>query len=144
MELETQFHAVAEWRDFRKTSRVRLMDLVMVKLFEWMETKGYTFRPTLSIKLISFFGRLSGKLPNVIKNFLTFIIPKVPSNMTGQTIGAISMLHKTAEPLYRQLQAMENRSIKETGRPLHPIAAFNHLDEVENKARGKIGFLRST
>ncbi|MGI9425104.1 MAG: YiiX/YebB-like N1pC/P60 family cysteine hydrolase [Hyphomicrobiaceae bacterium] len=143
MELETQFHAVAEWRDYRKTSRLRLMDLVMVKLFEWMETKNYTFRPTLSIRLISLFGRLSGKLPNAIKNFLTFIIPKVPSNMTGQTIGAIAMLHKTAEPLYRELQAMENETIKDAGRPLHPLAVFKHLDEVESKARGRIGFLRA-
>ena len=144
MELETQFHAVAEWRDYRRTSRVRLMDLVMVKLFEWMETKNYTFRPSLSIKLISYFGWLSGRLPNPVKNFLTFVIPKVPSNMTGRTIGAIAMLHKTAEPLYRELQDMENKSIADSGRPLHPIAVFRHLDEVESRAGGRIGFLRSS
>ena len=142
MELEAQFQAVAEWRDFRKTSAMRLMDLVMVKLFEWMEQKGYVFRPSLSIRLIALFGKLSGYLPNSIKNFLSFALPKVPTNMTSSTIGAIAMLHKTAEPIYQELRAMERKAIAETGRPLHPRDVYTHLDQLELNAGGKIGFLR--
>jgi len=141
MELETQFHAVAEWRDYRKTSRIRLMDMVMVKLFEWM-SRGYVFRPGLSIKLIGFFGKLTGYLPNFIKDFLTFVLPKVPSNMQARTIEAIAMLHKTAEPLFQRLHKLELKSIAETGRPLHPRDIYAHLDEWERQARGKIGYLR--
>ncbi len=141
MELETQFDAIAEWRDFRKTSRMRLMDMVMVKLFEWMEQRGYQFKPGFSIGLISFFGKLSGYLPNFLKDFLSFAIPKVPSNMTGRTIGAIAMLHSTAEPLYQELQKMENASIKAHDRPLHPFQIYEYLDEVERKSNGKIGYL---
>ena len=141
MELETQFDAIAEWRDYRKTSRMRLMDMVMVKLFDWMELHGYVFKPGLSIRLISFFGKLSGYLPNFLKDFLSFAIPKVPSNMTGRTIGAIAMLHSTAEPLYQELQKMENASIKAHNRPLHPFQIYEHLDEVERKSNGKIGYL---
>ncbi|MEM8972605.1 MAG: YiiX/YebB-like N1pC/P60 family cysteine hydrolase [Pseudomonadota bacterium] len=141
MELETQFDAIAEWRDYRKTSRMRLMDMVMVKMFEWMEHHGYEFRPGIGIRLISFFGKLSGYLPNFLKDFLSFAIPKVPSNMEGKTIGAIAMLHSTAEPLYQELQKMENQSIKAHDRPLHPFQIYEHLDEVERKAKGKIGYL---
>ena len=142
MELETQFHAVAEWRDYRKTSTLRLMDMVMVKLFEWMEQKNYIFRPTFMIRLIGFFGKLTGHLPNAIKDFLTFVVPKVPSNMTKSTIEAIAMLHKTAEPLFQELNTLERQSISTTGRPLHPRDIYAHLDQVELKAGGKIGYLR--
>lgn len=141
MELETQFDAVAEWRDYRKTSKMRLMDLVMVKLFEWMEQKNYVFKPTFKIQMIGFFGKLSGYLPNAIKDFLSFVLPKVPSNMTAKTIAAIAMLHKTAEPLFRELEAMERQSIQDTGRPLHPRDIYAHLDQVEIHAGSKVGYL---
>ena len=142
MELETQFYAIAEWRDYRKTSRMRLMDMVMVKLFEWMEHHGYVFRPGFGIRLISFVGKLSCYLPNFLTDFLSFAIPKVPSNMGGKTIGAIAMLHSTAEPLYQELQKMENTSIKKHNRHLHPFQINEYLDEVERKANGKIGYLK--
>ena len=142
MELETQFHAIAEWRDYRKTSAMRLMDMVMVKLFEWMEQKSYVFKPTFMIQLIGFFGKLTGHLPNGLKDFLTFVLPKVPSNMTKSTIEAIAMLHKTAEPLYQELNKLERQSIAATGRPLHPRDIYAHLDQVELNAGGKIGYLK--
>ena len=102
---------------------------------------GTLFKPGVGIRLISFFGKLSGYLPNFLKDFLSFAIPKVPSNMTGRTIGAIAMLHSTAEPLYQELQKMENASIKTHNRPLHPYQIYEHLDEVERKSNGKIGYL---
>ena len=142
MELETQFYSVAEWRDYRKTSTVRLMDMVMVKLFEWMEQKNYVFKPTFMIRMIGFFGKLTGYLPNAIKDFLTFVLPKVPSNMTKSTIEAIAMLHKTADPIFKELNKMERQSISSTGRPLHPRDIYAHLDQVEQKAGGKIGYLK--
>ncbi|MEZ5855037.1 MAG: YiiX/YebB-like N1pC/P60 family cysteine hydrolase [Hyphomicrobiaceae bacterium] len=49
MELEPQFDVVAEWRDYRITSELRLKDMIMTKLFEWMELHDYRFRPTLRI-----------------------------------------------------------------------------------------------
>lgn len=140
MELETQFVPVAEWRDFRKTSRVRLMDLVMVKLFEWME-RGYVFKPTAYIRLIGVGGKASGYLPNTFKNALAALIPKVPSNMAVSTIEAIAMLHSTAEPLYQKLHRLELQTIKETGRPLHPRDVYDYLDAFERDAKGKIGYL---
>lgn len=142
MELETQFYAVAEWRDYRKTSPLRLMDMVMVKLFEWMEQKSYVFKPTLMIRLIGLLGKMTGYLPNTLKDFLTFVLPKVPSNMTKSTIEAIAMLHKTAEPLFQELNKLERQSISSTGRPLHPRDIYTHLDRVELNSGGKIGYLK--
>ncbi|MEO1609579.1 MAG: YiiX/YebB-like N1pC/P60 family cysteine hydrolase [Pseudomonadota bacterium] len=143
MELETQFTMVAEWRDFRKTSRVRLMDLVMVKLFEWMD-RGYVFKPTFSIRMLSSAAKASGYLPNILKNMLAFAVPKIPSNMSMNAIEAIAMLHETAEPIYQALHAAELKAIKETGRPMHPRDVYAYLDAFEKEAGGQIGYLRKT
>ncbi|MGI9524884.1 MAG: YiiX/YebB-like N1pC/P60 family cysteine hydrolase [Hyphomicrobiaceae bacterium] len=142
MELETQFDAIAEWRDYRKTSDMRLMDLVMVKLFEWMEQKNYVFRPTAFIQALSHVGALTRQFPDGLKEWLTFAVPKIPPNMSVQTIAAIAMLHRTADPLYRQLRTMERKSIAESGRPLHPLDVYAHLDQVELNGSGQIGYLK--
>lgn len=144
MELESEFQAVAEWRDYRKTSLVRLQDLVMVKLFEWMEQHGYVFRETPGIWILSVLGRASSHLPNVVKSALSFAFPKVPLNMKRETIAAIAMLHNTAQPLLEELKELEKASVKATGRPLHPRDVYAHLDGVEQKAQGRIGYLRKS
>lgn len=142
MELEPQFMAVAEWRDFRKTGLIRLQDMVMVKLFEWLETGGYRFRETTAIRIISALGKLSGYLPNIVKRLLSVVAPKVPSNMRRKSIAAIAMLHKTAQPLLEELLEMERARTRETRRPLHPKEIYAHLDAVEQRSGGRIGYLR--
>ena len=36
--------AIAEWRDFERTSHLRLQDFIMVKIFEWMEETGLSLQ----------------------------------------------------------------------------------------------------
>ena len=47
LELEPGFEIIAEWQDYRVTSNLRLKDIVMDKMFEWMEEDGYKFHETL-------------------------------------------------------------------------------------------------
>ena len=44
IELEPDFDLVAEWQDYRVTSRLRLQDLLMDKLFLWMDEYDYRFQ----------------------------------------------------------------------------------------------------
>ena len=144
MELEHDFHAIAEWRDFERTSDVRLQDFVMVKLFEWMEQDGYVFREDFSIHLLSIIGKTSGYLPDLIKTAVSSIIPKVPRNMSRRTISTIAMLHKTAQPLFEDLRKLERKSIRERGHPLHPREMLTRLEELRQKSPGRVGYLRTS
>lgn len=141
IELEPDFDLVAEWQDYRVTSRLRLQDLLMDKLFSWMDEHGYRFREDLPIRLIGIFGQLSGRLSNRAKNLIAAVVPKVPPNMQASTIKAVAMLHKTAEPLLADLQAMERRSIDRTGRPLHAREVYAYLEQCREAANGHIGYL---
>lgn len=144
MELEADFLAVAEWRDYRKTGLIRLQDMAMAKIFEWMEQRGYQFKETPGIWFVSVLGKASGYLPEFVKRILSSTVPKVPSNMKRSTISVIAMLHKTAQPLLETLQELERAETQKTGRPLHPKAIYARLDEIEAKSGGRIGYLRKT
>ncbi|MGH1417817.1 MAG: YiiX/YebB-like N1pC/P60 family cysteine hydrolase [Hyphomicrobiaceae bacterium] len=142
MELEPEFDLIAEWRDYRLTSRLRLQDVTMAKFFEWMDTRDYTFRETLVIRLVSWFGRLSGQLSETAKSLIEDVVPRVPRNMKRRTIAAVAMLHKTADPVVKALEELEDQHIRETGLPMPPQMIRHHLEEMRKETNGHIGYLR--
>ncbi len=141
IELEPAFDLVAEWQDYRVTSRLRLQDLLMDRLFLWMDEHGYRFREDMPIKLIGYLGELSGQLSSRAKDLIADVIPKVPPNMQRATIQAVAMLHRTAEPLLAELLALERRSIDRTGRPLHAREVYEFLEAKRQASHGRIGYL---
>lgn len=143
LELEPDLRLIAEWQDYRVTSSMRLQDLIMVKLFEWMEVYGYKFEETFMVGLISRLGRASSRLSKGVKQMLADVIPIVPPNMPRKTIATIVMLHKTAEPLLETLMQIEDETIRATGRPLHPREVLAWLEEVRLASGGRIGYLTS-
>lgn len=141
VELEPDFDIVAEWRDYRLTSDLRLQDVLMDKLFEWMDVHGYRFSETLAIRLIGFFGKLASYLSEEAKEMLADVVPKIPRHMKRRTIGTIAMLHKTAEPLFEELKAEEARRIAESGHQLHPREVREFLERRRQELGGEIGYL---
>ncbi len=141
IELEPDFDVVAEWQDYRVTSRLRLQDLLMDKLFWWMDEYGYKFHEDLAIRLVGFLGRGSSGLSDGTKQLIAEVFPKVPPNMSRSAIQAVAMLHKTAEPLLERLQAFERQSIEQHGRPMHAREVFDHLEAMRQEGKGRIGYL---
>jgi hypothetical protein len=143
LELEPDFDIVAEWRDFRVTSELRLKDMIMVKLFEWMELRSYRFHPSLLVELIGLFGTLSARMPPGVQKLTSRLAGKVPPNMSGSAVGAVAMLHWTAEELYRELRREEDESIRASGRQLHPRLVLSRLEQMREKRGRHIGYLIS-
>lgn len=141
LELEPEFDVVAEWRDARVTSDLRLKDIVMDKLFEWMERDGYKFEESIKVRLISLLGRLSSYLSDDIKRMIDDVIPVVPINMKRSAIGAIAMLHETAEPIFQKLRALEQERTELSGLPLHPREVRQVLERMRETSGCSIGYL---
>lgn len=140
IDLEPAFDLVAEWQDYRVTSDLRLQDMVMTKLLEWMEARALYFHDSPRVQLISLFGRLSSRMPGLTKHIARGL-PKVPANMSRRAIATVAMLHKTAEPLYRRLQKLEEASIARTGRGLHPREVLEALEAMREAAGDRVGYL---
>jgi hypothetical protein len=141
IELEPAFDLVAEWQDYRVTSRLRLQDLLMDRLFLWMDEYDYRFRADFPIRLIGLFGKVAGRLSDRAKNLIADVVPKVPPNMSRSAIQAIAMLHKTSEPLLAELMALERRSIDRAARPLHAREVYAFLEERRQASGGRVGYL---
>ena len=142
MDLEPDFDLVAEWQDYRVTSDLRLQDFVMDKFFEWMDAHNYHFHESTPIRLISWFGRFAASLSESIKDMIKSVIPKVPIHMRRKAIAAVAMLHKTAEPVYHELQRLEREHIARTGHAMHGREIFEHLERIRAAAGNEIGYLR--
>lgn len=141
MELEPGFDVVAEWQDYRVTSDLRHQDMVMDKLFEWMDTHKLKFRETFLIHVIALLGRFSTYLSKNIKSMVADSLPEVPPHMPRRTIATIVMLHKTAEPIMEDLRKVEAERNALFGYPLHPREALEHLEGYRVKHANEIGYL---
>lgn len=141
-ELEPAFDIVAEWRDYRVTSNLRMQDLLMSKLFDWMDEHGYRFREDIRMSILALIGRLTSLAPDIAKRLIVRAgFPKVPSNMRTRTIATIGMLHDTAEPILQRLIALETDRIRTSGRPLHPREVQAELERFRAAQGGRIGYL---
>lgn len=141
MDMDKDFDLVCEWQDYRETSHIRLQDFAMDKLFEWMDTYNYRFEETMIIRIASLLGRLSSYFSETAQEILSSVAPKVPPNMRRRTIAAVAMLHRTAEPLARELQTLERNCITRFGRPMHGQEIFEHLEDIRRRQGDRIGYL---
>lgn len=143
LEIEPAFDLIAEWQDYRTTAQVRHQDMIMSKLFEWMEVHGYQFREDWSIRLIAWLGRFSTKLSRRVQDLVAGLFARIPPHMPKRTIATIVMLQKTAQPLLEEIQHMERVRVNTEGRPLHPREVLDYLEDVRRKGRGQVGYLQA-
>jgi Orthopoxvirus protein of unknown function (DUF830). len=141
IDLEPEFDLVAEWQDYRRTSRLRLQDLLMDKIFEWMERDGWKFQETPMVRIVSWLGKAASYLSNDAKALLHDVFPRIPPNMSRRTVAVIAMLHKTGEELMVRLKAVEDDTIRMHGRPAHPREVYAYLEAVRERSDGRIGYL---
>lgn len=141
IDMESGFDLVAEWQDYRETANIRLQDFTMDKLFEWMERYNYRFEETSAIKLVSLLGRFSSHFSEGAKQTLSSVFPRVPSNMPRKTVAVVAMLHKTAEPIYHELQRQNQQIVMETGVPMHGLDIFSALEAIRERCGNRIGYL---
>lgn len=141
LEIEPAFDLVAEWQDYRYTAQVRHQDMIMTKLFEWMEVHGYRFREDFSIRLIAWLGRFSTKLSKRVQDLVADMFARIPPHMPRRTIATIVMLQKTAQPLLDEIQHQERVRIAAEGKPLHPREVFDYLEDLRRRNCGQVGYL---
>lgn len=141
IDMESSFDLVAEWQDYRETANIRLQDFTMDKIFEWMERYNYRFEETPAIKLVALLGRFSSHFSEGAKQTLSSVFPRVPSNMPRKTVAVVAMLHKTAEPIYLELQRQNQQQVIETGVPMHGLDIFAALEAIRERCGNRIGYL---
>jgi len=142
LELEPDFDIVAEWQDYRTTADLRLQDMAMDKIFEWMDNDNFCFRETFLIRLISMFGRTATYMSETIQDIVFQVIPKIPPNMSRRAVAAVAMLHETGQELLIPLRKHDESTTRTTGLPMHFSEIMKMLDEIHAESPDEIGYLR--
>ncbi len=141
IDMEPGFDLVAEWQDYRETANIRLQDFTMDKIFDWMDRYNYHFEETAAIRLVSVLGRFASYFSDSAKDMLSSAFPRVPRNMPRKTVAVVAMLHKTAEPIYHELQQLNQASVAETGLPMHGLEILAALEKIREREGNRIGYL---
>lgn len=125
IEFDSRFELVAEWRNPARMRDTRSKDLILTKLFEWMETKDYQFRPPGKIKRKAWFSWMLRRTPLVglaLKN-------KFPKYMTKDQLRLFLLLDEVAEVLDARIASIQ----ADVERPLTPKEIFSVLEQFREE-----------
>lgn len=139
IETESRFDLVAEWRDFRATRDMRHKDMVLTKIFQWMERDGMVFDEDVKIHAMAAAAKGGSQVP-FIANIMSKVGAKIPDYMTKDIIATMLMLEFTANPLVETIAALDDNHLLAYGVPMHPKDLLDALEDIR-AGRNSVGYL---
>ena len=121
IQFDPDFELVTEWRNPSKMKDSRLKDMILTKMFDWMENKNYQLDATFSMGIGAKASWLLRRTP-FIKSYLK---EKFPTNMTTAQLKLFIVLDKVGESLKKKI----SEKMKEKKRPMSPVEMFQVLDD---------------
>jgi hypothetical protein len=121
IQFDPDFEMVAEWRNPNKMSDSRVKDMILTKMFDWMENLNYKLDPKFNTSVMSRASWLLRRTP-LIKEFFK---DKFPINMSSAQLRLFIVLDKVGDTLKAKIEANQ----KLMKRPMAPIEMFKLLDK---------------
>lgn len=125
IEFDSRFELVAEWRNPARMRDTRTKDLVLTKLFEWMEEEGYKFHPPGKVKRKAWFSWVLRRTPVIA----LALRGKFPKYMTRDQLRLFLLLDEVAIVLQDRVDRVQ----EEYGKPMTPIEIYKVLDDFKEE-----------
>ncbi len=125
IQFDHRFDIIAEWRNPTKIDDLRTKDMVLSKIFHWMERENYILDEKLGHKILAVTAKGFRNIPilgGVVKNLY-------PKSIKLSTIRAFLVMDTVAKVNYKYVLKKE----KEKGAPLSFIELFRILEEFKNE-----------
>ncbi len=135
MELDTRFQAVAEFRDFSKTSTARLYDTIMDKVYEWLD-EGGSFKKNRMLEIISRVGHNLSKIGFLKKLAWKMGLPIAP-HVGPKVLEAVIALRLIRGPLLKELQPIIDIYVSKYGVVPPPRIISSWLDDIRLRNTNK-------
>ena len=129
IEFDSRFDLVAEWRNPAKMRDTRTKDLILTKLFEWMETENYQFHPPGKVKRKAWFSWMLRRTPIVA----LALRGKFPKYMTRAQLRLFLLLDEIAVVLQDRVDEVQD----EYGKPMTPVEIYKILDDFKEEDLAK-------
>ncbi len=128
-EVDPRFELIAEWRDFSRMRATRYKDAVLTKVYEWIETKNYTFDPTAFTKAASGVAWVLRHTP-----FVGLLLEeKFPPYMARKILETIGVLNDTVSPIEAKLAKQDEARIRATGFPMTAHELYEELERMREE-----------
>jgi hypothetical protein len=125
IQFDPRFEMVAEWRNPTKMKDSRIKDMILTKMFEWMETLDYELRPPFGIKSKSKLSWLLRRTPLVKK----MLEEKFPLNMSTKQLQLFLVLEDVGVIFSEYVE----KYVKDSKRPLSPVEMYQLLDKYREE-----------
>lgn len=99
IEYDSNFSLIAEWRNPNKLAESRIKDMILTKMFEWMENENYTFYPSFAVRSQSNIFWLLRRTP-ILKKFAD---EKFPLNMKTEQLKLFLTLDVVGDAIYHKV-----------------------------------------
>ncbi|MCO4795140.1 MAG: hypothetical protein KC493_15590, partial [Bacteriovoracaceae bacterium] len=129
IQFDPRFEMVAEWRNPQKMSDSRVKDMILTKMFEWMEKLDYELKPPFGIRSKSKLSWLLRRTPFIKKK----LAEKFPLNMSTKQLQLFLVLDEVGVIF----QEYVDKYIKESKKPLSPIEMFQLLEKFREDDHAK-------
>jgi hypothetical protein len=125
MEVDPRFELVAEWRDFQALSDVHLKDVVLTKIFDWMQDRSYKIQ----------FDLYTYVMTNMVLwlRHVGFFSSQVATDTPRVFVEGIQILQAGAAVLNEKLKVRADSYRSETGLMMTPYQMYNVLEDIRVK-----------
>lgn len=121
IQFDPRFEMVAEWRNPLMMKDSRIKDMILTKMFEWMEKLGYELRPPLGMRTKSKVSWFLRRTP-LVKRMLD---EKFPLNMNSKQLQLFLVLEDVGVIFQNHVE----KHIKKAKRPLAPLELYQLLEK---------------
>lgn len=135
IELDPDFVKVAEYRDFSKTPKQRIYDIIFDKVFEWMDEGGH-FKQSKLLDLVANFGFQISKV-DVLKKLMWKLGVPVAPHVKPNVLRAVVSIGLIRRHLQKELQPKIDAFVKKTGLVPTPKMLDNWLEEIREQGSNK-------
>jgi len=125
LQFDHRFDIIAEWRNPKKINDLRTKDMVLSKIFHWMERENYVLEEKLNHKALAVIAKGFRNIPIaglVVKNLY-------PANIKLSTVRSFLVMDAVAKKLYKHVEKEE----KLKGAPLSFAELFSMLEDFKNE-----------
>ncbi|MFZ4404605.1 MAG: YiiX/YebB-like N1pC/P60 family cysteine hydrolase [Pseudobdellovibrionaceae bacterium] len=130
LEFNPDFDVVSEWVDYNFTESMRIKDMVLWKVFQWLEESNFKFTSTTFEKkmgVISHYLRGVGLLKN-----------KLSAEMPAAAVATVFTIQRAGRVFAKQVDLLKKNNPEKVWTPKEILAAIEHFknEEIVNKGGG--------
>lgn len=132
MEIDPRFEIMGEFKDLRLTRDSRHKDVILSKIFEWMDSRGYQLHDSMKSKMAG------GLIYDLRRTFLWPLVKKImkvdfSDEIPRKMLSTVQLLKEVAEPMLARLRAADDEFKAKTGWSMTYLELYQVMEDFREQ-----------